>query len=271
MKLPCEMIRDLLPLYHDNVCSEVSKTLVGEHIKNCEDCSRVLQAIEEEIEVPKLEADAAKPLLSIQLNWKKQTRKAKLKYIGIGVEMFFLCITLWWGLTQWSIVPLTANDYIVLEAEQLESGIVHIEYTMMYEQAKPHEGVTEDGILYDYRTRPILARRRKQIPNGSCGIWIDPNDLTWVHGETFNAFYLGNPDGGEYVRVWEVGKVFPPASELSEQMYEDLESSFAAPNAPKKPNPVTTRKVEHHNGSIYTIDGDEVEETAVPDANPAEK
>lgn len=264
MKLPCEMVQDILPLYHDGVCSEVSKTLVGEHLKDCGDCSRVLKSIDEEIEVPKLEADAAKPLISIQVNWEKQTRKAKLKYIGAGVAVFFLCITLWWVLTQWCIVPLKANDYIIKEATQLENGVVHIEYTMMYEKAEPHEGVTEDGILYDYRTRPILAKRLKQIPNGSAGIWIDPDDLTWVYGEPFRAFSLGDPDSGEYTLVWEVGKELPPADALTEQMFADLESAVAASNAPEKPNPITTKSVAHENGVIYGINGDEVEETAVP-------
>lgn len=263
MKLPCEMVQDILPLYHDDVCSEVSKTLVGEHLKECEDCARVLKAIGEEIEVPKLEADAAKPLLSIQINWKKQTRKAKLKYICLGVVMFFLCITLWWTLTQWCIVPLKASDYIIKEAEQLKNGVIHIEYTLMYDQAQPHEGVTEDGILYDYRTRPILARRRKQIPNGSAGIWINPEDLIWSGGETFHAFCLGDPSSEEHILIWEAGQTLPPASALSEEMFADLESAFAAPNAPERPNPVTTRKVVHENGEIYGIDGDEVVETEV--------
>ena len=40
MKLPCEMIQDLLPLYHDGVCSEVSKTVVQEHLKGCESCAK---------------------------------------------------------------------------------------------------------------------------------------------------------------------------------------------------------------------------------------
>lgn len=271
MKLPCEMVQDLLPLYHDNVCSEVSRTLVGEHLKNCEDCTRVLGSIQEEIEVPKLEADAAKPLLSIQINWKKQTRKAKLKYIGLGVVMFFLCITLWWTLTQWSIVPLKASDYIIKEAEQLKNGVIHIEYTLMYKDTQPHEGVTEDGILYDYRTRPILAKRRDQIPTGSAGIWIDPEDLNWFGGETFHAFCLGDPNSKEHILIWEVGKELPPASALSEEMFADLESAFAAPNAPEKPNPVTTRKVVHENGEIYGIDGDEVVETMVSGTDAAEQ
>ena len=38
MKVPCNVIRDLLPLYHDNVCSPETATLVEEHLKDCDAC-----------------------------------------------------------------------------------------------------------------------------------------------------------------------------------------------------------------------------------------
>ena len=33
--ITCDIIEDLLPLYHDNVCSNDSKIIVEEHLKNC--------------------------------------------------------------------------------------------------------------------------------------------------------------------------------------------------------------------------------------------
>ena len=32
-KIPCEIIRDLLPLYQDDICSEKSRNAIEEHIK----------------------------------------------------------------------------------------------------------------------------------------------------------------------------------------------------------------------------------------------
>lgn len=37
--LPCEIVRDLLPLYHDDVVSEVTKTAVAGHLSDCADCA----------------------------------------------------------------------------------------------------------------------------------------------------------------------------------------------------------------------------------------
>lgn len=38
----CRIVQDLLPLYHDGVCSPESRTAVEEHLTGCEACSRML-------------------------------------------------------------------------------------------------------------------------------------------------------------------------------------------------------------------------------------
>ena len=48
-KISCDVIRDLLPLYKDRVCSEKSMDLVEEHLPECEDCRRYLEAMDEEL------------------------------------------------------------------------------------------------------------------------------------------------------------------------------------------------------------------------------
>ena len=42
MKYECEVIRDLLPLYTDNVCSESSRRMVEEHLQECQSCRDLL-------------------------------------------------------------------------------------------------------------------------------------------------------------------------------------------------------------------------------------
>ena len=49
MKLDCDVIRDLLPLYHDRVCSEKTAELVQEHLSGCEDCRDYLEALDEDL------------------------------------------------------------------------------------------------------------------------------------------------------------------------------------------------------------------------------
>ena len=42
MKISCDVATDLLPLYHDGVCSQSTKKLVAEHLEECEPCRNLL-------------------------------------------------------------------------------------------------------------------------------------------------------------------------------------------------------------------------------------
>ena len=44
-RISCEVARDLLPLYCDDVCSQESRILIDEHLKNCSDCDALLLAL----------------------------------------------------------------------------------------------------------------------------------------------------------------------------------------------------------------------------------
>lgn len=54
MKKNCEIVKDLLPLYLDEVCSEESKKLVEEHLKECNDCKKYLEELKFNIKENKI-------------------------------------------------------------------------------------------------------------------------------------------------------------------------------------------------------------------------
>ena len=43
MSKECEMIKDLIPLYVDDVCSAETKARVQEHIEKCESCRTLVE------------------------------------------------------------------------------------------------------------------------------------------------------------------------------------------------------------------------------------
>ena len=45
MNKECQIIRDLLPLYADDACSEASREVIDEHLKDCPDCAAFLEQI----------------------------------------------------------------------------------------------------------------------------------------------------------------------------------------------------------------------------------
>ena len=67
MKTSCKIIEDLLPMYHDGICSEESAVLIEEHLKECEGCRQILASLRGEISLQKeVPADDLKPLKEIQ-------------------------------------------------------------------------------------------------------------------------------------------------------------------------------------------------------------
>ena len=44
--MKCEIIKDLIPLYLDKVCSEDSRKLVEEHLAECSECRKYMKELE---------------------------------------------------------------------------------------------------------------------------------------------------------------------------------------------------------------------------------
>jgi len=222
MKLPCEMIRDLLPLYHDGVCSEVSKTVVQEHLNSCEGCAETLKKMDMDIQMPNLNVDEAKPLKIIKKQWKK---KSWLKGILIGLTVFILVFSLWFELTQSCCVQLTAQEYTAGNVCRLSNGMYYLEfhypYTALSDCADIHR--SDDGSIHFIQYRARLAKKLDPDRYSTKHFLIDPNNNI-LYTDTGNqvaltAFYLGCPDRGEAVLLWSTNMDVPPApKEIEDNM-----------------------------------------------------
>ena len=45
MNTECSVIRDLLPLYADDVCSDASRELIEKHLPECPECAAELEKL----------------------------------------------------------------------------------------------------------------------------------------------------------------------------------------------------------------------------------
>ena len=87
MKLSCNVARDLLPLYHDGVCSDESRALVEEHLDGCPDCTGILKELQGEVELPHESPDDLAPLEQIRRNVKRGKKKAWLRGIAAALAV----------------------------------------------------------------------------------------------------------------------------------------------------------------------------------------
>lgn len=97
-KTNCGIIKDLLPLYVDNVCSEESKNTVEEHIKDCPICEAELVKLQNAPEIkPEIDNDIDKAVKNAGKRIKKGKKKVAIKTLCIvlcvamlsGIFIFF--------------------------------------------------------------------------------------------------------------------------------------------------------------------------------------
>ena len=131
-KIPCEIIRDLLPLYQDDICSEKSRNAIEEHIKECESCRTYLKKMEGEIpiETDKIEGTDEE--------WKgfrefseKVSRKLNRRIVMLCGVVFLICMMLTVALysdsfQSYHLSRIAAEDIKVEEVYQLKNGRLYV-------------------------------------------------------------------------------------------------------------------------------------------------
>jgi succinate dehydrogenase hydrophobic anchor subunit len=97
MKYPCNVIRDLIPLYYDQVCSEESAAIVKEHLDECSDCKEYYDELcnTETIEKNFYDKDIEKKKSeSFKSFSRKVLKRAVLIVSGIVMSIFILGVIL---------------------------------------------------------------------------------------------------------------------------------------------------------------------------------
>ena len=94
MKISCEIISDLLPLYHGGVCSTESKQMIEEHLSNCEKCRTELKEMDDMLSIPnkKQNLNDAKAVKELSKKWKHSLTKSML----CGILVAFLINNIAW-------------------------------------------------------------------------------------------------------------------------------------------------------------------------------
>lgn len=83
--IPCGVIRDLLPLYTEDLCSEESRALVESHLKNCPDCRSVKESMKKTEPMP---ADSGEGLKKIR----KELKNRKLRTAALAALLVFVLL-----------------------------------------------------------------------------------------------------------------------------------------------------------------------------------
>lgn len=98
MKYQCDLIRDLLPLYHDSICSEPVKVAVEEHCNECLECRQYYKKMcdSDVVEVMSydnaVELQKADSLKNVKKKMKRDSRKTAIIVAIVAVILHTLFV-----------------------------------------------------------------------------------------------------------------------------------------------------------------------------------
>lgn len=230
MNISCEIIRDLLPLYVDEVCSDDSRNLVENHLQGCEGCKTELNYMKGDLPQQKEIAEETKTVKAMQNAWKKSKKITIEKIVILGIMLFVLCVILFYPDMP---MPVFEKDLEVRNVCQLEDGTVYFEWEMTNGTlaAGRHRTYREkDGACYFVPLRAVVeAHMRYWITRDPSIMERQPYDYEYIHPygkwadrnqtvfEDMTAIYVGW--GKDAILVWEPGMELPVASEEIEAEY----------------------------------------------------
>lgn len=227
MNYPCGLIRDLLPLYHDDICSPESRSAIEAHCSECADCKKMLDALRT-VPEPQANMRDAAPLLPIQKRWNRE--KKKFLWIGLGIALFLLLTIIGHtALTQWYCIPMGKDDVVLTGLYQTSDGVIHVSFDDLYDLNFFSSAVEvgADGYGYIPVYRPILAKKTNTPHRiGTSGLGFDPDTaFAWLNENSMmpvTKVYLGIKDDPENsILVWEKGMEVRPATAEEEAEYAE--------------------------------------------------
>lgn len=233
----CSVIEDLLPLYLDGACSKQSCELVEVHLVACEECRQLLDQMKVDIKLPLMPEVASvqevRNFQSLGNAWKKTKIYAWLKGALITTIFFSLLISAYFGLTQWYVIPIKAEDVIISDLVQLSDG--SISYRLNTKDGYPIHYMTHNyykNETYTIGYRSIIKEKPLSIQGKL--IRFNPNEQSvWKinvmrkdnqshvelineMSDTYTVYYGSEEDS---LLIWETGIKLPKAKEEIEQYW----------------------------------------------------
>lgn len=96
MKTACKIIEDLLPMYHDRICSQESSAMIEEHLKECPNCASILADLKGELELPQTHPlEDLKPLEQIQNQITREKKRSVKKGAIITLSLLAAVLLIW--------------------------------------------------------------------------------------------------------------------------------------------------------------------------------
>lgn len=205
MKISCEIVKDLLPLYYDDVCSNESRTTVEEHLLQCDTCKIYLDSINSEFIQTNDEKVAEQAKSNILKRIKKKLLRKNVMISAISVICAIAILLGGFSLIFHRQVPIPYHNGLV-SVKVGDNGMLDVsfngdDYYCSYEWIATIE---KDGIkqhvAYIYYTDTLWTKKfsksqkdkeyKSSINNSSFHDFDDGNGLIEVKKDIAAVYYL---------------------------------------------------------------------------------
>lgn len=286
-RIPCNVNKDLLPLYIDDVCSEESKDIVEEHLAACEECQNYYEALREGIPEDKIEEEKKGLLseesmkqaaVSVIKATKKEISKSQVrKVVGVMAAFIVVLIVLeglsgsymggWLGKIPIFDLRLKTSDVRVTEMYQLENGYLYItvepdkKSRMCYagnQQKVINEKTGFTGEYEGFFGLENIPLEINAIALKSCSFIFPLSKVIRENGEIReredSAIYLEGK-GDERIKVWEKGqKVEKAPPEIEGKAKREIEEREINQKGEIQRGEITAEEAaEDAGGDVYII------------------
>lgn len=191
MKVSCDVIKDLIPLYAEGMLSDDTVQLVESHLKDCEECRNMLNELKQPYQAP-LNTNAM-PLLKM----KATLRKKKIVTIILTFVFTLLFSTIFFVfMTEPKYIPYS-QDIIQISEQPDGSVVVEFSEKVSDYQMDRYSVEGESNMSYRFTTW-----------TNSLDEFFQLNEVETIvlntEGETVSSVYYNQNNGSEYQLIYGI-------------------------------------------------------------------
>jgi Predicted integral membrane protein len=189
MKITCDVIKDLLPLYVENISSDDTRILVEEHLVSCESCKRELN----KMNTPKGVSLGTNVLPLKKLKIALLKRKYLTILLSVLLTILVLIITMGY-ITTPEYIPYSEKPVSITKAAN-NSVIVHFEVPSARYKICKYRAEDNSGDIYEISTWKSIWNRNlyKDSPQDFI---LNP------YGETVSSVYYCSNNGNKDILIY---------------------------------------------------------------------
>lgn len=229
-KLSCEVVEDLLPLYHDEVCSAATREAIEAHLTTCGHCSAALRKLQQNSSLPfeviARNKQESAGLSSFQGYWHRARVLSFVKGLLLATAVCAVLILGYAGLFRWNITKVPSSSIEITDVSRLNNGKIayHVKITDGYEVNQINGRMGNDGNFYITPVRPVIKSRK--FAELGLGNRYDTIDLELLNANRttpstqIKAIYYGPKDNNP-ILIWKQGMDLPPAAAAVEAQFAE--------------------------------------------------